>query len=83
MPMYEYEAADGTRVEALRPIADADKPLPDPDGKGRTFKRVMSVFSSGGGGGGNSASGKSSSSGHVHSGSCGCGRFPGGSCGGG
>lgn len=79
MPMYEYEAADGTRVEVLRPIADADKPLPDPDGKGRTFKRVMSVFSSGGGG--NSTSGKSTG-GHVHSGSCGCGRFPGGSCGG-
>ncbi|MBL0870163.1 MAG: zinc ribbon domain-containing protein [Phycisphaerales bacterium] len=79
MPMYEYEAADGTRVEVLRPIADADKPLPDPDGKGRTFKRVMSVFSSGGSGGSSSTK---STGGHVHSGSCGCGRFPGGSCGG-
>lgn len=82
MPIYEYRCeSDGTVLELIRPMSQADAPVPDPDGKGRTFKRVMSAFqspasdrslpvSSGGGGGG-----------HVHSGSCGCGRFK-GPCGG-
>jgi putative FmdB family regulatory protein len=61
MPLYEYICeADGTVIELIRPMADADKPVPDPEGKGRTFKRMLSVFapkgsagsapSSGGGG---------------------------------
>ena len=73
MPIYEYVCEqDGTVVELLRPMADADKPVTDPDGKGRTFVRKHSVFGmsggqslpiAGGGGGG-----------------CGCGK-PHGSCG--
>ncbi|MFG0243239.1 MAG: FmdB family zinc ribbon protein [Phycisphaerales bacterium JB054] len=49
MPLYEYVCeADGTTIEAQRPIADADKPLADPEGKGRTFTRVFSTFMTGG-----------------------------------
>ena len=70
MPLYEYEAEDGTVIELIRSMADADKPVPDPDGKGRTFARKHSVFAGGG----------SSAGGHVHTGSCGCGK-PGGGCG--
>lgn len=70
MPIYEYEAEDGTVVELIRPMADADKPVTDPEGKGRTFTRKHSVF----------AGGASSTANHVHTGSCGCGK-PGGGCG--
>lgn len=69
MPIYEYECEqDGTVVEVIRPIADADKPLPDPEGKGRTFKRKLSLVAGG-----------AASVGHVHTGSCACGK-PGGGC---
>ena len=51
MPIYEYAATDGTKIELIRPMADADKPVTDPDGKGRTFTRVMSTVAVGGGGG--------------------------------
>lgn len=45
MPLYEYVCEnDGARLELLRPIADADKPVKDPEGKGRVFKRVHSTF---------------------------------------
>jgi len=44
VPMYEYLADDGTLIELLRPIADADAPVPDPEGKGRSFKRAFSSF---------------------------------------
>jgi predicted nucleic acid-binding Zn ribbon protein len=71
MPIYEYAAEDGTKVELLRAMKDADKPVTDPDGKGRAFKRIASTFASGGTGG---------QTGHVHTGSCGCGK-PKGSCG--
>jgi putative FmdB family regulatory protein len=48
MPLYEYECEqDGTVVEVLRPMADADKPLDDPEGKGRTFRRRHSTFAAG------------------------------------
>jgi len=68
MPLYEYICeADGTVIELIRPMADADKPVQDPDGKGRTFNRMLSVFapkgsassgpSSGGGGGGGGGGG--------------------------
>jgi hypothetical protein len=50
MPIYEYESQqDGAVIELMRPMADADKPVPDPDGKGRTFKRKMSTFAAQGG----------------------------------
>lgn len=61
MPLYEYVShEDGTVIELLRPIRQADAPVTDPDGKGRTFKRKHSTFaaaSSGSGGSGASGSG--------------------------
>lgn len=82
MPLYEYRCEeDGTLLELMRPMSQADAPVEDPEGKGRTFTRVMSVFQSGGkGDGGSSSGGGQSSGGHVHSGGCGCGK-PRGSCG--
>ncbi|MBM4108568.1 MAG: zinc ribbon domain-containing protein [Phycisphaerae bacterium] len=73
MPLYEYVCEeDGTRVEALRPMAQADEPLPDPEGRGRVFKRALSTFSTGAAGAGQSA---------PVGGCCPCGK-PGGGCGG-
>lgn len=79
MPIYEYAATDGTKIELIRPMADADKPVADPEGKGRVFTRVMSTFASGGGTTG--AGGGGGGGAHVHSGMCGCGKRK-GSCGG-
>ncbi|MEY3021414.1 MAG: Zinc ribbon domain [Planctomycetota bacterium] len=77
MPIYEYEAVeDGAIVELLRPMRDADQPVDDPDGKGRTFRRRLSVFGVNGAADGSAPA----ASGHVHSSGCGCGR-PGGGCG--
>ncbi|MCE7972800.1 MAG: zinc ribbon domain-containing protein [Leptolyngbya sp. PLA1] len=77
MPIYEYECHEPGKppvvIEVLRSAADADKPVADPEGKGRVFKRRLSVFATGG-------AGAPASGGHVHSGSCGCGK-PRGSCG--
>lgn len=78
MPLYEYEAEDGTVLELLRSAKDADKRVTDPEGRGRTFKRKHSVFASGGAG---ASGGGTSAVGHVHSGSCACGK-PRGGCGG-
>lgn len=45
MPIYEYVCEkDGAKLELLRPMSEADKPVEDPDGKGRVFKRVLSSF---------------------------------------
>jgi putative FmdB family regulatory protein len=45
MPLYEYVCeTDGEVIELLRPIADADKPVEDPKGLGRTFSRRHSTF---------------------------------------
>ncbi len=75
MPLYEYICEqDGTVIELLRPMAQADAPVPDPDHKGRTFKRAQSAFATGGT---KSTGGKGSL---PISGGCGCGR-PHGSCG--
>lgn len=78
MPLYEYEYVEPGKppvvIELLRSPKDADAPVPDPEGLGRVFKRKFSVFASGGSAGG------STGTGHVHSGTCGCGRRP-GSCG--
>lgn len=50
MPLYEYvceeEGKPPVVIELLRPAADADKPVQDPEGKGRTFKRRLSSFAS-------------------------------------
>lgn len=71
MPLYEYLCEqDGSVLELIRPMADADKPVPDPEGKGRIFKRKQSTFSAGG-----SASGQSLPVG----GCCPCGKSA-GSC---
>ena len=77
MPIYEYEAVeDGEVIELMRLMKDADAPVEDPKGKGRTFRRKMSVF----GVSGAAAAASAPASGHVHSSGCGCGR-PHGSCG--
>jgi len=74
MPIYEYLCeTDGTRIELLRPMSQADAPVEDPEGKGRVFKRVQSTFA---------ATGTAAGSGgkHVHvGGCCPCGK-PGGGC---
>lgn len=50
MPIYEYiNEQDGDVIELIRPMADADKPVADPDGKGRSFKRQISSFAAKGG----------------------------------
>jgi hypothetical protein len=78
MPLYEYESIeDGEVIELLRPMKDADRPVEDPAGRGRTFRRRMSVF---GVSGAAEAASSPASGGHVHSAGCGCGK-PRGSCG--
>ncbi len=78
MPIYEYisqeSGKDPVVIELLRSSADADKPVADPEGKGRVFKRRLSIVSLGG------SAVAEAGAGHVHSGSCGCGK-PRGSCG--
>lgn len=70
MPLYEYVCEqDGTVVEALRPMKDADKPLPDPAGKGRVFKRQQSTFAAKGAAG--------AAPGSAGGGCCPCGKNPG------
>lgn len=79
MPIYEYEAVeDGEVIELMRPMKDADAPVEDPKGRGRTFRRKMSVF--GVSGAASAVASGAQTGGHVHSSSCGCGR-PSGSCG--
>lgn len=65
MPLYEYAAEDGTVIELLRPIADADKPVADPDGRGRVFTRRASTFAAQGG-----TPGVGKGAGHTHLGAC-------------
>lgn len=77
MPIYEYEAVeDGEVIELLRSMKDADSPVEDPSGRGRVFRRRMSVF----GVSGAVEAQAAPVGGHVHSSSCGCGK-PRGSCG--
>ncbi|MCC6675534.1 MAG: zinc ribbon domain-containing protein [Phycisphaerales bacterium] len=80
MPIYEYVCEEPGKepvvIELIRSAADADKPVPDPEGKGRVFKRRLSLIASGVQGGPGTSGG-----GHVHSGMCGCGKRR-GSCGG-
>jgi len=45
MPQYEYECEeDGEILTLLRPMRDADAPVEDPSGRGRTFRRRHSTF---------------------------------------
>lgn len=47
MPLYEYLCEqDGTVIELMRPMAEADRPVEDPEGKGRLFRRQLSTFMS-------------------------------------
>ena len=72
MPIYEYVCEqDGAVIELLRSMADADKPVTDPDGKGRLFKRKHSTFATGGGE-------KSTSLLSKQGGCCPCGKSAGG-----
>lgn len=72
MPIYEYVCEkDGSVIELIRPMADADKPVEDPLGKGRDFKRRHSTFATGGA----AAAGGAASSG---GGCCPCGKSHGG-----
>ncbi|USN98096.1 MAG: zinc ribbon domain-containing protein [Phycisphaeraceae bacterium] len=74
MPLYEYVCEKtGDVIELIRPMANADDPVEDPERKGRVFKRKLSTFAA------KSASGLPASGGHVHTGNCCCGR--GGACG--
>ena len=76
MPIYEYQSEqDGTIVELMRPMADADKPVSDPDGKARTFRRVMSTFAAQGTG----TKGKGAGASLPMGGCCPCGKNA-GSC---
>ena len=57
MPMYEYECEqDGEIITLLRPMRDADAPVDDPSGRGRTFRRRQSTFATSGGETGGGAS---------------------------
>ena len=50
MPIYEYiSESDGAVIELIRPMAEADAPVEDPENKGRTFRRKLSSFSAKGG----------------------------------
>ncbi len=45
MPLYEYVCeGDGSVIELLRPARDADEPVPDPERRGRVFRRRVSTF---------------------------------------
>lgn len=72
MPLYEYECEqDGSVIEVRRPMGEADRPLEDPEGRGRTFRRKLSVFA---------ARGAVSSGESPLDVGCPCGK-PGGGCG--
>ena len=45
MPLYEYVCEqDGSRIELMRPMSQADDPVEDPESRGRTFVRALSTF---------------------------------------
>jgi putative FmdB family regulatory protein len=49
MPLYEYVCEqDGEVLELIRPMDQADSPVADPKGRGRTFKRRLSTFATAG-----------------------------------
>jgi hypothetical protein len=73
MPLYEYQSIeDGQTITLLRSMREADAPVADPEGRGRTFVRRQSTFS---------VSGSPVGATHVHRGpGCACGN-PHGPCG--
>lgn len=74
MPLYEYRCeTDGSVIELMRPMAQADAPVEDPEGKGRHFSRVQSTFATSGSTGGSNLLSKNSG------GCCPCGKGK-GSC---
>ncbi len=69
MPLYEYRCIeDGSLVTLLRPMRDADAPVDDPEGTGRSFERVQSLFTVDG----STAPDRSASGGGCCGGGCGC-----------
>jgi putative FmdB family regulatory protein len=71
MPLYEYVCeADGDVIELIRPMGEADEPVADPAGRGRTFTRKQSTFQ---------AKGESPRSVGLPTGGCACGN-PHGPC---
>lgn len=83
MPVYEYiSREDGEVIELIRPMADADRPVADPAGKGRRFVRKPSGFAARSGATGGGAIGGSSGGAALPRACCPCGK-PGGGCGGG
>ena len=75
MPLYEYECREtGDVLTLLRPMNNADDPVEDPEGRGRTFARRHSIF------GVNAGAQAEAPSPPPMGGGCGCGR-PGGQCG--
>ena len=78
MPQYEYVCEeDGSRLTLLRPMREADAPVEDPEGRGRTFVRALSAPMIGAASSGSRSGGDVSLGG---GGCCPCGK-PGG-CGG-
>lgn len=52
MPLYEYVCEeDGSVLELIRPMSQADAPVDDPEGRGRVFRRRHSTFQARGGSG--------------------------------
>ncbi|MSQ90791.1 MAG: zinc ribbon domain-containing protein [Phycisphaerales bacterium] len=64
MPQYEYISEEDSEVIVLlRPMSQADAPVEDPAGRGRTFRRKLSTF-------GVAGTQSPATSGHVHTGGC-------------
>ena len=81
MPIYEYTCQSCKKpFEHFARSMSATTDVKCPACGSTKTARALSVFAVSGGGGGASSSTSSSSSGHVHSGTCGCGK-PRGSCG--
>jgi putative FmdB family regulatory protein len=80
MPLYEYVCEqDGSVLELLRPMAEADEPVQDPEGRGRMFRRRLSTFATGAGSGAAGTVGSGGSSVLSQNACCPCGKV--GGCG--
>jgi len=74
MPLYEYICDDtGETIELIRPMAQADDPVHDPERRGRVFKRKPSTFAA------KSDTSRGSALPVAPGGCCPCGK-PGGAC---